>query len=205
MGYNIKGVTVAKVNYMHDCNYQGCKRSAFYKFSASTAVGKAFRNAAKSKEKRMVWKNGKQTSDFEMIDKIPYGSGYFCSFDCARKHLLVKTFEAKVKLTPLIKDFLGQGEIPITDHETIIEDSKDIFMLNNSNPGMNEDYIKVSPNGISQYPIQIDFSHRGHNEPIGFTLEGANKLISALQTIVNEEDTWRAEQAHMGRRKRLTK
>jgi hypothetical protein len=200
--HNIKGVDVARVQTKHDCNYEGCKRASYYKFSTASAVGKAFREAAKTQVKRMIWKNGSQTDKFEMVDRVPYGTGYYCSFDCARKDLLVSTFSAKVKLTPLVRDFLGQGEVNITDHETIIEDVKDIHIQNKSGPDSHDRYIKVSPNGVRGYPFLIDFSFNGYNYPIGFTLEGTKKLIAALQLLVNEQDTWGAEKIHMSRRKK---
>jgi hypothetical protein len=200
--HNIKGVDVARFQSNTKCNYEECKRAAYYKFSASSVIGKAFKEAAKTKVKKFIWTAGKQTSEFEMVDRIPYGTGYYCSFDCARKHLLVKTFEAKVKLTPLVRDFLGQGTTNITDHETIIEDVKDIHIQNKSGPDSHDRYIKVSPNGVRGYPFLIDFSFNGYNYPIGFTLEGTKKLIASLQLLVNEQDTWEAEKVHMSRRKK---
>ena len=213
--YNIKGITVCKVNYHHDCNYEGCKRSAYYKFVGANAVGKAFREASKVKKTRSVqtgvskaaYGKVKPVYKDETYIQVPYGTGYFCSFDCARKHLLYKTFEARVKLTPLVKDFLGQGPIPITDHEVIIENQSDIHIP--GNPSYQNDqkdcYIKISPNGLDQYPFLLDFSNHGFDYPIGFTLEGAKKLIQGLQTLITEQDTWQAEKKHMMRRKKLDK
>lgn len=210
MEYNIKGVDVGRVNTYHNCQYEGCKRPAFYKYRMANAVGKAIMNCARTFRHTIQVlnkdgtpkhdKKGKLVVKEEML--LETGAGYFCSFDCARKYLLYHTFEAKVPLTPLIRDYLGQGKVPITDHETILENIEDISIEDFSKHSL----IKISPNAWGDKPYLLDVSVGGRNFPIRLSRTGVVKMINSLQLLINEEQKILEEKNHMQRRKKnLTK
>ena len=191
MEYNLKGVEVRRVNTWHECQYEGCKRVAYYKFKMGNAVGKAFMECFRTfKWKAPVYnKDGspKHNTKGEVIYKeemlLTGHAGYFCSFDCARKYILTKTFEAKVPLTPLVRDFLGQGEVPISDSETIVEGPDTIF------EGFDKrSYLKISPNSFGDHPFLLDVSVGGRNFPVRLNKEGVQKIISGLQLLLDQED-----------------
>ena len=200
-GYNMNGVDIAGVKYSRRCQYGECERGAYYKFVSSNAIGKAIVGATRHNHKTIKNANGTP------IMVTDYGAGYFCSFDCARKNLLVKTFEAKVRLTPLVKNFLGQGKIPIHDYETFLENGKDVSIVSNGRIATEagKNFIKISPNGPPSHPVLIDYSWQGLNYPIGFSIEGAKKLVSALQHLIDSKEVIATEKESMKRKKRLDK